>query len=226
MGAFAGLGWQFRPMGEAALLVEATPADAQANQATLALAQALAAAALPGVVSALPSINSVLIQFDPLRTAARAIQAAARELLPTLTPSHATTAATIEIPVSYGGADGPDLDAVAAQLGLEPRTVVALHCAPLYRVLAIGFAPGFPYLGPLPPTLHLPRRATPRTAVPAGSVAIAATFSGIYPAVLPGGWHLLGRTTLTLFDPHADPPALLAPGAGVRFVPQPSGVLP
>jgi KipI family sensor histidine kinase inhibitor len=92
--------------------------------------------------------------------------------------------------------------------------------------MAIGFAPGFPYLGPLPELLRLPRRSTPRTRVPAGSVAIAADMTGIYPAVLPGGWHLIGRTPLRLFDPHASPPSLLAPGDGVQFEPLPDGIVP
>jgi KipI family sensor histidine kinase inhibitor len=107
---------------------------------------------------------------------------------------------------------------VAATLGLAPAEVVALLVAAPLRVMMIGFAPGYPYLGPLPAALQLPRRATPRQRVPAGSVAIAAGLAGIYPAALPGGWHLVGRTDARLFDPQADPPALLAPGDYVQFV--------
>ena len=123
----------------------------------------------------------------------------------------------------YGGEDGPDLDEVAVRLGLAPREVVAIHCEAIHRVLMIGFAPGYPYLGGLPPQLHLPRRATPRKAVPAGSVAIAAGMTGIYPARLPGGWHLIGRTEQRLFDPQAERPCLLEPGDDVRFVALPAG---
>jgi inhibitor of KinA len=218
--------WQIRPLGEAALLIEAAPADLLANRAVLALAQALDAAALPGAQLALPTVSSLLLRFDPLRTTAAALEAALRELLLTLTPLPAEPTRILRVPVSYGGEHGPDLLDVAQQLGLTPQQVVAEHCAPIYRVLLIGFSPGFPYIGPLPARLYLPRRTTPRTAVPAGSVAIAVEFTGIYPARLPGGWHLLGRTSLRLFDPAADPPTALAPGDGVQFTPQPDGIMP
>lgn len=224
--ALAEISWQFRPLGEAALLVEGTPADLLTNRMALALAQALDAAALPGVQLTIPAVSSVLLPFDPLRTSHAALERAARALLPTIAPLSATPVRIVEVPVRYGGVDGPDLVEVAAQLGLTAQQVVAAHCAPVYRVLLIGFAPGFPYIGPLPAQLYLPRRATPRSVVPAGSVAIAVEFSGIYPAALPGGWHLIGRTSLRLFDPASDPPTALVPGDGVQFVPQPDGIMP
>lgn len=124
----------------------------------------------------------------------------------------------IEIPVRYGGAFGEDLDAAAAELGLAADTLISRHCAALYTVAMIGFAPGFPYLSGLDPALALPRRATPRTRVPAGSVAIGGAQTGIYPRESPGGWRLLGRTPLRLFDPERESPSLLAPGDRVRFV--------
>lgn len=225
-GASDAIRWQFRQLGEAALLVEGTPADPLTNRVVVALALALDAAALPGVGRTVPAVNSVLLPFDPLRTSHAELERAVRALLPTVVPLPATPTRIVEVPVRYGGADGPDLLEVAAQLGLTAQQVVTAHCAPVYRVLLIGFAPGFPYIGPLPPGLYLPRRATPRRAVPAGSVAIAVEFSGIYPAALPGGWHLLGRTDLRLFDPAHDPPTALVPGDGVRFVPQPDGIMP
>jgi inhibitor of KinA len=113
---------------------------------------------------------------------------------------------------------GPDLADAARLLGLSIEELIRQHTAQPWRVLMIGFAPGFPYIGPLPATLTLPRRATPRPAVPAGSVALAAGFTGIYPACLPGGWHLIGQTNVVLFDPHRTPPALLQPGDRVQFV--------
>jgi KipI family sensor histidine kinase inhibitor len=122
------------------------------------------------------------------------------------------------IGVRYGGTDGPDLAEVAARLGLTEPEVVDRHTAAVYTVFMLGFTPGFPYLGPLPDALVLPRRATPRTSVPAGSVAIAGRQTGIYPAPTPGGWHLIGRTDETLWDPARDHPALLEPGDTVRFV--------
>jgi KipI family sensor histidine kinase inhibitor len=128
-------------------------------------------------------------------------------------------AQTLEIPVRYGGRDGPDLEQVAASLGLSPQEVVRRHAAPSYRIFVLGFAPGFAYLGPLPPELRLPRRAEVRQRVPAGSVAIAGEQTAVYPFETPGGWHILGRTELVLWDPAADPPALLRPGGRVRFAP-------
>ena len=125
---------------------------------------------------------------------------------------------TLEIPVRYGGAFGEDLDAAAAELGIAADTVIARHGAALYTVAMVGFAPGFPYLSGLDPSLALPRLATPRTRVPAGSVAIGGAQTGIYPRESPGGWRLLGRTPLRLFDPQRASPSLLAPGDRVRFV--------
>ena len=108
---------------------------------------------------------------------------------------------------------------VADRLGLTPGDVIALHSAATYRVFLIGFVPGFGYLGPLPRELVLPRRVTPRARVPVGSVAIAGEQTGVYPLETPGGWHLIGRTNDVLWDVHRDPPALLRPGALVRFIP-------
>jgi KipI family sensor histidine kinase inhibitor len=226
MPALTTIRWRVVPLGEAALLVEGESADLPANRAVMALAQLLDSAALPGVDRSIPAINTLLIPFDPLRLSHVALEQTIRELLDRLEPSADDPDRIVSIPVRYGGADGPDLLEVAARLGLSPHELVAAHCAPVYHVLLIGFAPGFPYLGPLPEALQLPRRSTPRTKVPAGSVAIAADLTGIYPADLPGGWHLLGRTSFKLFDPYVDPPAALEPGAGVRFVPLPDGIQP
>ena len=123
----------------------------------------------------------------------------------------------IEIPVCYGSDFGPDLDALAAHTKLDVREVIARHTGAEYRVAMLGFMPGFPYLLGLDPGLHTPRRSTPRTRVPAGSVAIGGAQTGIYPRELPGGWQLIGRTPLQLFDAKRAPPALLRPGQYVRF---------
>jgi KipI family sensor histidine kinase inhibitor len=123
------------------------------------------------------------------------------------------------IAVRYGGDAGPDLDAVAERTGLTPSAVVELHASVTYLVHMLGFAPGFAYLGTLPAALELPRRAEPRTHVPAGSVAIAGRQTAVYPFATPGGWHLIGRTDEPMWDPGADPPARLRPGMRVRFVP-------
>ncbi|MBX9403638.1 5-oxoprolinase subunit PxpB [Lysobacter sp. BMK333-48F3] len=125
----------------------------------------------------------------------------------------------VEIPVAYGGEYGPDLDESAAELGLSPQQLIQRHADAEYRVAMIGFAPGFPYLSGLDPALALPRLSTPRTAVAAGSVAIGGAQTGIYPRPGPGGWRLLGRTPLALFDAGRAAPTLLLPGDRVRFVP-------
>lgn len=125
----------------------------------------------------------------------------------------------VEIPVAYGGEYGPDLESSAAELGLSPEQLIRRHADAEYRVAMIGFAPGFPYLSGLDPALALPRLSTPRTAVAAGSVAIGGAQTGIYPRPGPGGWRLLGRTPLTLFDAGRAAPTLLLPGDRVRFVP-------
>lgn len=129
-----------------------------------------------------------------------------------------TSPRTVDIPVCYGGEYGPDLDAAAAELGLTPDEVTQRHAAGAYRVAMIGFAPGFPYLLGLDPSIALPRHATPRVRVEAGSVGIGGAQTGIYPRPSPGGWRIIGRTPVSLFDPRQDPPALLGPGDRIRFV--------
>jgi KipI family sensor histidine kinase inhibitor len=124
-----------------------------------------------------------------------------------------------KIPVLYGGTYGPDLEGVARHLQISPEEVVRLHCSKPYFIYMIGFMPGFPYMGELPDTLITPRLKTPRLSVPAGSVAIAQKQTGIYPMESPGGWQIIGRTPIKLFDPEKDPPALLQMGDLVQFYP-------
>ncbi|KFF71849.1 hypothetical protein IW01_07125 [Pectobacterium brasiliense] len=130
----------------------------------------------------------------------------------------------IDIPVVYGGEAGPDLADVAAHSGLSVSQVVEAHAAAQYVVYFLGFQPGFAYLGGLNEKLHMPRRAEPRLRVPAGSVGIGGAQTGIYPLATPGGWQLIGRTSLKLFTPQTMPPTLLRPGDNVRFLPQKEGV--
>jgi 5-oxoprolinase (ATP-hydrolysing) subunit B len=197
-----------RPFGEAALLVSlGTPQRAQA------LAASLRHEPLDGMVEAVPGLDSVLVELDPLgRDPGSAITELEKRL--TALDAEAEPGRLHTIPVVY---DGADLHHVAELTGLAPDAVVELHAGTELRVLFCGFAPGFAYLGELPPALHVGRLATPRTRTPAGSVAIAGGMSGIYPAELPGGWRVIGRTDVTLFDPRRDPPALLLPGDRVRF---------
>jgi inhibitor of KinA len=160
----------------------------------------------------------VLFLYDPLHWTPQFVWEKIASILPQSVHHSSTTHPIIDIPVHYGGNDGPDLLVVADACSLSPAEVIALHTAQPFPVLMLGFMPGFPYLGGLPTRLHLPRRSTPRAYVPAGSIAIANDQTGIYPNQSPGGWHLLGRTTVQLFDPTRDPPSLLTPGDLVRFI--------
>ena len=211
--------WRFDPLGEAALLATCAETDMDAaNRAALALADAIIRAGLPGVGAVVPAIDSVLVSFDPLRVARAEIEDALRALA-TIPPGAESLGRVIVIEARFGGEDGPDLAELATGQGCDSDAIITALCARPYRVLMIGFAPGYPYIGPLPERLSVPRRATPRAAVPAGSVAIAAGMAGIYPARLPGGWHLIGRTTAKLFDPARAEPSLLRAGDLVQFMP-------
>lgn len=173
--------------------------------------------AAPGVVNVHPAYASILIDFDPLVTGHGELERAAAELY--ASPAAALPEPrTIEIPVHYGGEWGPDLEAVAALNGLSPEQVVALHAGADYLVYFLGFSPGFPYLGGMPESIAAPRLATPRKRVPAGSVAIGGRQTGVYPVASPGGWRIIGRTPLPLFQPEADPPVLLRMGDHVKFI--------
>jgi len=209
--------WRFDPLGEAALLATCAETDMEAaNRAALALAEAITRAALPGVGAVVPAIDSVLLSFDPFHISRAEIEGVLRTLT-AIPPPAESAERVVVIEARFGGEDGPDLAEVAGTLGVAQGALISALCARPYRVLMIGFAPGYPYIGPLPALLNVPRRATPRAAVPAGSVAIAAGMAGIYPARLPGGWHLIGRTTAKLFDPTRAEPALLRAGDRVEF---------
>jgi KipI family sensor histidine kinase inhibitor len=196
------------PCGERAVLVELDDLDA-----VLGLHAALRADVPVGVTELVPAARTLLVAFDPSITDAERLGAAlqAVELVPGARPA----GELVEIPVVY---DGEDLDAVADHSGLDRAEVVAAHAGSEYVVAFCGFAPGFGYLTGLDERLHVPRRDTPRTRVPAGAVAIADRFSAVYPRASPGGWQLIGRTDRTLWDAQRDPPALLVPGTRVRFV--------
>jgi KipI family sensor histidine kinase inhibitor len=197
-----------RPVGERALLVEVE------ELATVhRLHAALRQLAPPGVVELVPAYRTVLIVAEPDRAGVLDELAATLPELE-LPPAEAVAGDTVEVPVRY---DGEDLPEVARLTGLSAEEVVRRHTAPGYTVAFLGFSPGFPYLVGLDPGLEVPRRDTPRTSIPAGSVGLAGNQTGIYPTASPGGWQLIGRTELRLFDPGRDPPALLAPGARLRF---------
>ncbi len=171
----------------------------------------------PGVREAVVAAANLTVIYDRARTTYDALAAQLDEAW-----QHAGgvegAARTVEITVRYGHADGPDLAAVAQACRLTEDEVIRAHCSADYVVAFVGFQPGFAYLEGLDARLHLPRRAQPRTRVPAGSVAIAGSHSAVYPLESPGGWHLIGRTALRMFDPARDPITLLNPGDRVRFV--------
>jgi KipI family sensor histidine kinase inhibitor len=217
------------PFGEAAVLAvlgdEVTLPLARRSRALALALEGIMRGGDPRWRPPIPGAASVLVPFDPLAIAPGEALVMVEELLAALPASVGPDARArhITIPVRYGGVDGPDLEAVAEEIGWSPRDVVALHAATEYEVAFLGFAPGFAYLAEVPQPLVVPRLATPRTRVPAGSVGIAGRLTGIYPAASPGGWRILGRTDLALFDPGADPPARLRPGDLVRFAPATDG---
>ena len=217
---------QIEALGETMLVVRfGTCVDAALNARVHAAVAALRAADLPGVRDIVPAYAAVAVAFGP--AADRAIDAVAlwdarvaaiRNALDATFAEDRLPPRHIAIPVCYGGTFGADLDAVARHAGLDIDDVIARHCAPEYTVAMLGFAPGFAYLLGLDERLQVPRRADPRTRVPAGSVAIGGAQTGMYPRELPGGWNLIGRTPRVLFDASRERPALLAPGDRVRFV--------
>ncbi len=191
----------------------------------LRLADAVAAAGSPAITDLVPSFGTLTAFYDRPRVGENAAEAYAAvcRLLEACAGRGAVgpprASRSVEVPVCYGGACGPDLEALSTLLGRTPAEVVGLHSSIEYLVHAVGFTPGFPYLGGLPEALRAPRRSTPRVQVPAGSVGIGGSQTGIYPVASPGGWHLIGRTPLRLFSPAGQPAALLRPGDRVWFTP-------
>jgi KipI family sensor histidine kinase inhibitor len=204
------------PLGDTALLAElGTRLDTALNTRAIALASALKKRR--DVRQAVAGYASVTVHFDPDQITHDALGAAIKRLA-TKRPPMEEPGRLHRIPVVY---DGPDLEQVASQLGLTPAKIAEIHSRPIYRVFLVGFVPGWAYLGPLPEELELPRRHVPRTQVPAGSVAIAGRQTGVYPLPTPGGWHLIGRTSVRLFLPDSDPPSLFRAGDRVKFFSSP-----
>ena len=174
---------------------------------------------VPGSIEVTPAYATVLVTIDPLRGDPDGLEGELRRVLRECSGSAPAPGRTIEIPVCYDRELALDLEDVARLTRLDPSEVVARHAATEYELHFLGFAPGFPYLGGLDPALSTPRLDRPRTRVPAGSVAIGGAQTGVYPRSMPGGWRIVGRTPLTLFDPDREPPSLLAAGDRVRFVP-------
>ena len=207
-------------LGDGALTLEfGDRIDPSLNARVMAARDALAALKLGGISDVVPSYRSLTVHFDPLRLEPEVLTG--HLLQAALEPAQESALVTRwQIPVVFGDEFGPDLADVARVTGRGESAVIEALCASELSVFLIGFLPGFPYLGELPDWLRLPRRATPRTAVPANSLAIAGAQAAVYPWQSPGGWHLLGRTPVRLFDlKDAARPALLAPGDTVSFTP-------
>jgi KipI family sensor histidine kinase inhibitor len=214
-----GLNVEIRPASDCSILISfGDTISLEAHEQVLRLMHALADRPL-GIRNLHPAFASVLIDYDPRRRSRSEIEAMVRQKMSAQADAPSLEGRVIEIPVHYGGESGPDLEDVARQTGLSAGRVIELHTSVEYRVYFLGFSPGFPYLGGMPRELATPRLPAPRKRVPVGSVAIGGAQTGIYSVESPGGWRLIGRTVLRLFDAQADPPAVLQMGDRVRFVP-------
>jgi KipI family sensor histidine kinase inhibitor len=217
-----------RPFGDTAVLVELEGESSLKRAARVHQVAAWIADRCPasdGWGCPVPGATSVLVPFDPIMPGPEVATLRLHDVLAAFSAEAVGGAwpaspSVIEIPVRYGGRSGPDLEAVAAASGLPADDVILLHASRIYRVLFLGFVAGFAYCGTLPAELALPRRATPRTRVEAGSVVIAGRMTGVLPVETPSGWHVIGRTSEVVWNPARSHPALLQPGDAVRFVPE------
>ena len=215
----------FERLGDSALIVRfGTGIDPATNARVHEAAARIAMVELPGIRDLVPGYVSLGVHYDwehwsgdQRCLAYERVRDVLHDVLTHDDLQIDATPQVVDIPVCYGGAHGADLAELAQRAGLSEHEVIARHAAADYRVAMLGFAPGFPYLLGLDPALATPRRATPRTRVPPGAVAIGGAQTAVYPRELPGGWNLIGRTPLVLFDLERSPPALLAPGDVVRF---------
>ncbi len=209
-----------RPLAESGVLVEVgATIESRLVARVMALTSSIDAAALPGVVDVVPSYTTIMVVFDPSTTDTDHVISSIRHLAVEPTTAAPPSAREVTIPVAYGGAHGPDLAAVADYTGLAPDEVVARHANGDYLVACMGFAPGFGFLVGLPSALETPRRPSPRTRVPRGSVGIGGAQTGVYSLDTPGGWNLIGRTPVPLVDLGGPAPFLLQPGDRVTFEP-------
>jgi inhibitor of KinA len=208
------------PLGDSAVLITVgTAIDEPTNARVRSVTDRIATLRPEGFIEAVPAYASVAVHYDASTVRYDDFVDSLTRVLAADITAPARGSRTIEIPVVYGGEHGPDLDDVARATGLPPDEIVRRHAGAEYLVYMIGFLPGFAYLGGLPSELATPRRSSPRTHVPAGSVGIGGSQTGVYPMVSPGGWNLIGWTPLQLFDPERERASLLAAGDRVRFVP-------
>ena len=210
--------FKYRVMGDRSVLVElGDEISPQVNRRVRKFYVVLAENPIEGLIEIVPAYRSFLIMYDPLKLDLAMIKNRLEDLQVKIEGIEIPQPKTLEIPVIYGGEYGPDMESVARYHNIRVEEVIQLHTGTPYQVYMIGFMPGFPYMGELPESLATPRRETPRTVIPQGSVAIAQRQTGIYPVESPGGWQILGRTPLKLFNPHRSPPTLLEMGDVVQF---------
>jgi len=212
---------RYLPFGDNALVIEfGNTISLEVNRKVIALNEAILQAEIQGIEELVPTYRSLLVRYNPVKITYDQLVFRVKDIERTLEASNVEMAARkIIVPVVYGGQYGPDLSYVAQCHGLTEERVVELHSQREYRVYMIGFVAGFPYLGEVPDEIATPRLETPRLKVPAGSVGIAEKQTGIYPCEAPGGWRIIGRTPLVLFNPLRHPPALLGSGDTVKFKP-------
>ena len=211
---------RFLHAGDQALVIELGDAiDPDLNRRVRNLRLAIENAEVTGVFDLVPSYRSLLVYYDPIHTSAKDLEDALARIESKVDEASLEKPRIVHIPTLYGGEYGPDLEFVAEHGGVPADEVVEAHSGTDYLIYMMGFSPGFPYLGGLDERLHTPRLETPRTEIQAGSVGIADSQTGVYPVASPGGWRLIGRTPLKLFDPGVNPPSLLVAGDYVRFAP-------
>ncbi|WP_297091321.1 5-oxoprolinase subunit PxpB [Thermococcus sp.] len=207
-----------KPAGDSALLVSfGEVIDEKINGRIHSIAREIEKVGFEWLVEAVPAYSSLLVIYDPLKASYTAVEASIKPLLNVETGTF--DGRLVKVPVVYGGQYGPDIDFVAEHSGLSVDDVIEIHSRPTYLVYFLGFLPGFAYLGGMDERIAVPRLEKPRLKVPAGSVGIAGKQTGIYPLESPGGWRLIGRTPLRLFNPLKEQPTLLQPGDRVKFVP-------
>jgi KipI family sensor histidine kinase inhibitor len=210
----------FRLVGDRGVLVEYGDAiSPEINIKVRAMAMAIAEEKPDGIVEVIPTYRSLLIFYDPLVTDLPTLEDVLQFMEKRLDQLEIPPPRTIEIPVSYGGDFGPDIEFVAQAHDMTVEEVIRIHSGAVYQIYMIGFTPGFPFLGGLPEELHTPRLESPRSLVPAGSVGIANNQTGMYPVASPGGWRLIGRTPFKLFDPSKENPFLYSAGDMIKYVP-------
>ena len=207
------------PLGDSALLVQlGDEIDTTINQHVHALSALINTSPLAGVIETVPAYTTLLIHYDPLILTNAEIHDWIRKKLDHIEDVNWRKPRQLKVPVRYGGEYGVDLQFVADYHHLRVEDVIRIHSEKTYRVYMMGFTPGFPYMGKLDDAIVTPRLETPRTHVPTGTVAIAGSQTGVYPIDSPGGWRLIGHTSLRLFDPASESPFLFSPGDEVRFV--------